>query len=204
MTGADLSHGEYRALVAKALRGAGYSWGLTEDGSHAVKWLEERGVSTGDLVVRLLHAVDGQPITDLMPDENWQSSGNALCPIRVGTCIMDAAGPPRQTGPVIEPMLLTPFLGARPAAGGGWTIRWDSGSIDVTPAGLVVTGTNPDEPVPLSIDPFSPTEPAGPCHGRVTINAATLTALEAFAHRTYAPATDASRAGAGAGTSDND
>jgi hypothetical protein len=43
MTDNSWSLGETGAIALKAARGAGMSWGLVEEASHAVIWLAHRG-----------------------------------------------------------------------------------------------------------------------------------------------------------------
>jgi len=206
----NLSLGEYRALVAKAFRGAGYSWGLTEEAAQAAKRLAEYSLPSGDVVVRLLTAVQGTPTADLMPATSWQSSTNALCPVCVGCSIVDQgelelANP----GKIIvrsmhEPLLLAPFLAAtlssKPSS--SYLVEWLSGSYLVSESGLLVQDTGHGlqaselSDVAISVSNQQPAE--APTASRIELEPPTMAALEQFAHRTYAPATEASRAkGAG-------
>ena len=154
----NLSLGEFEALVRKAFRGAGYPWGLAEDGANAARTLAECGEPAGASVVRLLEAVRDVPLSELMPGDDWHAPSGTACPICVGACLEDVGRPEVELGPMHEPALLLP------------------------------------EPPAV-----------GDRHDRVELDAETLAALEGWAHRTYAPDTEASRiAGAGAGLTDND
>lgn len=154
----NLSLSEFQALVRKAFRGAGYPWGLAEDGAAAARTLAERGEDAGAAVARLLDAVEDRDLADLMPDENWTAAGGPACPVCVGACLSDAGNPDVELGPVLEPSLLLP-----------------------------------EPPAPMDR------------HDRVDLDPESLATLEAWAHHTYAPDTEASRiAGAGAGLTDND
>lgn len=215
----NLSLGEFRALVAKAFRGAGYSWGLTEEAAFASGQLAENGIDAGATVVRLLTATDGTPGALLMPtassgqleaSRRWGSAGAVLCPVCVGTSILDlgrfsgvASGSERELEALIEPVFVAPFLSvvleshAEPPA--GYVIEWEGGRCEVGAHGFVLHGSalnggdtvTVTESTDLTIRESPPTL-------RVELDAKTAAALEAFAHRTYAPATSASRtSGAG-------
>ncbi len=218
----NLSLGEFRALVAKAFRGAGYSWGLTEDAAFASVCLAECGVDVGPAVVRLLHATEGQKPASLMPTETWECAGDILCPICVGTCIVDEGHCSNLSlERLAEPMFLAPFLLSvldrqqeRRDSADGFVVAWQGGRCDVANGTIVLTGSPVADGSTVTVTPqeLSPgVEAPGnradrcPRTSRVELDEATKTALEAFAHRTYAPATEASRlAGAGAGLLDDD
>jgi hypothetical protein len=209
----NLSLGEYSALVAKAFRGVGYSWGLTEEASFSARRLAELGFPTGDMVVRLLGQVDRVSTADVMPDVRWTSPGPALCAVCLGTSIADLGGCGELSlGPTIEPLFVAPFLSrALGETRRGYLIEWDGGECAVSDDTISVSGEEPVEPCRIVIRPQENglTQPADASdlliRQRVELSEATMAALEAFAHRVYAPATEASRiAGAGAGLTDND
>jgi hypothetical protein len=209
----NLSLGEYSALVAKAFRGAGYSWGLTEEASFSARRLAESGFPTGDMVVRLLRQVDRMSTADVMPDARWTSLGPALCSVCLGTSIADLGGCGELSlGPTVEPLFVAPFLSRTLGeARSGYVIEWEGGECAVSEAKISVSGDEPVEPCRVVIRPqeqgLSQVVDAldSVRRQRVELREATMAALEAFAHRVYAPATAASRiAGAGAGLTDND
>ncbi len=203
----NLSLGEFRALVAKAFRGAGYSWGLTEDASFAAMRLAQYGVDAGAVVVRLLEVTEELPTADLMPDPDWHCAADVMCPICVGASIADAGGCTELVlDRVVEPVLIAPFLvEVIEADAEGYVIEWDGGRCDVTHDGLAVTGSPTWASGPIRVTRQAATLSELAHATRVELDEATKAAIETFAHRTYAPATEASRlAGAGAGLSDND
>lgn len=217
MTGSilDLSLGEFRALVAKAGRGAGFSWGLADDLAYSARRLAEFGVGSGPMVVSLLERIENAELSQLMPTSEWQASGELLCPICTGASIADAVSPAspqrRDVGPVMEPAFVAPLVSA--ALGPdqrNCVVSWDDGECVAGADSLRLTGTIPAEPAMISVQwgstTASPKEGAdGVGHDRVSLPSATFEALEQWAHRTYAPATDESRAaGAGSDQSDND
>jgi len=119
----------------------------------------------------------------LLPD--WAvRAGTGTCPICRGTEMSDLGQAPADLSDP-EP-LLWPFL-ALVAAVTKAPVTWGVGNA-ISPDGVLTLRGK-----------------AQAFNGRATPEAATITTLETFAARTYAPATEASRlAGAGAGTSDND
>ncbi|NNC80427.1 MAG: DUF3726 domain-containing protein [Acidimicrobiales bacterium] len=203
----NLSLGEFQSLIAKAFRGAGYPWGLTEEAAFAARRLAEGGLPVGAMVVRLLQSVDGSAIADLMPDEQWRSSGPVLCAVCVGTSIADEADcEDLELGPTSEPIFIAPFLSATlDADDGGYVIDWGEGRCYVTSGGIRVEGGLSVGPVAVMIRRQAALPSEDERFDRVEVDDVTFSALATFAHRVYAPATEASRlAGAGAGTTDND
>lgn len=211
----NLSFSEYRALVAKAFRGAGYSWGLTEEASFAAVRLAEFGLPAGEMVVRLLQQVDSIPTADLMPTSDWQSTGDALCPVCVGAFLADEGGCADLTlGPTCEPVFIAPLLmqtleveaadsaGTGPGAVLGYLISWDGGEVQVTSSALALTGELQPIPASVTITRQQLDLPDVAAYLRADLDDDVLVTLERFAHRVYAPATEASR-NAGAGGADD-
>lgn len=204
--GVNLSLGEFRALVAKAFRGAGYSWGLTEDAAFASMRLAEFGLEAGPVVARLLEATQGFVTTQLMPSETWECEGALLCPVCVGTSLVDVGECAEVSlDRVAEPILLAPFLLSLIEPGGdGFVIAWDGGRCEVGIDSITQSGSAADDLQTVVITRQRVNRTASTRQSRVELDMATQTAIEAFAHRTYAPATEASRrAGAGASRDDD-
>ncbi len=226
----NLSLDEYRALVAKAFRGVGYSWGLTEDASWAARRLAEVDAQSPAAVVAMLDYLEqsGSPMADhespattsavlsRMPAADWTCTADALCPVCVGTALLDSgrsALDERLTlGPTLTAELLAPFcaqlLGSDPAV---LTIDWESGDCRVSQGSLVFSGNRSVVAPTVTISKRMGSDPARdagsdptPRTSRVVVDPLQFQRLEALAHRIYAPATEESRAGAGAGTTDND
>ena len=169
-----LSLGEFEALIAKALRGVGYSWGLVEDGAWAARQCAisaDDPAAMIDALCELLRAADGDSLG--MPDAEWSTNAGYVCPIALGTTIVDSgmlASEP--VGPVAAPVLLTPFLdrvGATfsDAEDGRLGLAW------LTARRNRFGGKSR--------------------RSRVHVSKEQLAELEEFAHRTYAPATEESR-----------
>lgn len=107
----DLSLGEFEAIASKALRGAGYPWGVVEEGAAACRTLAEWGTDPSTSLLRLLNAVAGA-VPHYWPDEQLSTASGYLCPIAL-TCLVHDGGalPPLEQ---LEPRLLEPEL-LRPA-----------------------------------------------------------------------------------------
>ncbi|MFW8634745.1 DUF3726 domain-containing protein [Cribrihabitans pelagius] len=203
---------EIEALARKAARGGGMSWGLAEETGKAVRWLSENGLPGPRLLVDLLRLNDGTAYADLAPrqaDGIWRARSGLLCPIIAGALICDradelTAGEGLRLGEVAVPLLLAPFASAAARSAGvavalewrGVSLLLDGGTLkaDGNEAALLATRT---ETAGLFQTDAGASRPVRTGTGRhVTFE--TLNALESFALRTCAPATEASRAGAGA------
>lgn len=222
----NLSLDEYRALVAKAFRGVGYPWGLTEDASWAARRLAELDGSSPAAVVGLLDQVASQTAPGVlgMPEADWTSAKDrTLCPICVGTSLLDRGASelenPLTLGATSTPELLVPFLSELLSSRQvSFVVEWSGGASHITAQNIVfygqrtrmspsltITSSAQSDLAPhiAALDGGSPAS-SGKSNNRVILDVPLVQRLEQLAHRTYAPATDASRAGAGAGTTDND
>lgn len=178
----DLSLGELQALCFKAARGAGRAVGVAEDAGRAVRWLHARDYNGARALVQLLTATDGLIPADMVPVlPALTPAKQAICPLALGGYLSDTNTVPNTPmGPVWTPILMLPFL--------------DDGT-DIDAAST--------DPAMVQLKPR--TIPRTPSHSRAQVSVQTMDSLLAFAARTYAPATDESRAsGAGSGLSDND
>jgi len=191
----DMSLNEVEAQARKAARGAGYEWGEAEEAGRAVRWLCHKGLDGCRHLAQLLVAS--------------QADGSVLCPIKAGITLADFAHdldpdrPVRAT--VTEPLLYLAF--AANAAqltdqtltvdAKRWSVRTDGRSVALSGAPEAVCEVS----VSLSSDPV----PEQPTRTRAAPSNEDWATLAAFAHHTYAPATEESRQrGAGAGLTDND
>ncbi len=189
------SLGEIKALAVKAARGAGMPWGMADEAGFAVRWLQARNVPGLAALARYLDWRDGLG----EPDHD-------LCPISLGTAIMDAQRDiPSNLGLVRQPLLLAPYLASR--APSGLALRWDDTELIISEAGLVTTASRD---ALLTVQAHCEAAPAAGEDGETVVRVpetevGAVALLDKYAQRTYAPATDASRlSGAGAGTTDND
>lgn len=216
----NLSLDEYRALVAKAFRGVGYVWGLTEDASWAARRLAEVDGSSPDGVISLLEQIDSSSANaaQRMPGADWTCSADALCPVCVGTSLLDRGSSvldePLTFGSTLTPELLAPFLAELVRHTHGIEATWDSGGCRVERGAIALFGSRTPMASSVTITKRTASErssvhdadaqTSSNVNSRVVLQTEQVLRLEHFAHRIYAPATEESRAGAGAGTSDND
>ena len=202
------SLGETTALAAKAARGAGMPWGLADETGVAVSWLQARGIPGLAALCRYLKWRENGSVM-LWPD---LPTGEACyCPIALGTAYMDGALPSALSiDSIREPMLMLPFI-AKCNDGQPMQVNFAGMSIYLSEYGIftpyvdttlviikanctITAAANP--PV---IAPYELTQRVPSCF------LGCVSALDEFARRTYAPATDESRlTGAGAGLNDND
>lgn len=185
----DLSLGELQSLCVKATRGADRAVGVAEDAGRAVRWLCARGDDGAGALAALLRVTDGKAASVLLPDLPWFTPvQEAICPLLLGGYLSDMAlVPDGPIGPVWAPLLLEPFVA------------------DLRDTGVeIVTGGPQDHPAAVRLVPRSKLLNAVR-RTRATVDVDTMRTLLTFAARTYAPATEESRAkGAGAGLADND
>ncbi len=205
---------EIEAMAKKAARGAGYAWGPAEEAGKAVRWLESHALSGAAALVGHLNIgdIDGPP-TSLQGD--WSSATGVLCPLTSGAALNDCAeqladGHIQRLLDVDHPLLILPFAawaalhikapikvewdGVR-ATTDGYRLRHDALNGDPNHRRAAVVICKMDN---ATDDLRAPAL-------RGAISKDVWQALRVFAHRTYAPASEASRLlGAGAGVSDND
>jgi hypothetical protein len=107
---------ELEAETRKAIRGAGLSWGLSEDGGKAVRWLAAHGVDPLPALRDVLDRHDRGAIAATFPltDAGAWHADAPICPITLGVTLCDCADRLAAhacvAGPVARPLLLAPFM----------------------------------------------------------------------------------------------
>ncbi|MCU9838788.1 DUF3726 domain-containing protein [Ruegeria sp. WL0004] len=209
----SFSLNEIEATAKRAMRGAGYPWGLAEEAAKATRWLAAHDIDACAELAGLLTRVDGVPLADLSPDPKgttWAAPGGTLCPLAAGAALSDRAAELTVAGirleQVARPALLVPFAALMAQQiGRPVTLRWQGGGAVTDGAVLDLSGTAPDLTPLVEVTPGGQIGSATPIRSRAQPAPETWATLNRFAHRTYAPATEESRLkGAGAGLSDND
>lgn len=216
-----LSLAEMEALAIKAARGAGLSWGMAEEAGAAVRWLASHGLPGPEVLLRHLEAFDRRDwavIAPVVTDRVWRTGGaGALCPLAAGAALSDRAG--LEDGPghspltlehLADPGLLLPFAAmAAGALGRPLRVAWDGLAVVVTADDVAFETTEDGVADPLAasvvvapVEAAAAMRPATAAPRRVSLSV--WQGLDRLAFRTYVPASAASRAGAGAGTTDND
>ena len=213
----DLSIGEVESLVFKACRGAGMAWGIAEDAGRIAGFLARQNVDGLSALASLLTQNDGKRFDDIAPmtsGDILRARGGTLCPVATGCLLSDLTGD-LQTDYQFElenvsyPILLAGFLGAI-AERNGRTFEATGKDLafHCSPTGLYAIEEINALPEVANIAVKS-VKPVNCLPNETAIRAicsqAAFDTLSAFAHRTYVPATEASRmSGAGAGVNDND
>lgn len=213
-----VSLAEIDAMGRKAARGAGFAWGLAEEAGRAARWLAAWGLPGPEALLAALQAMDGAVGAHApRPDgPAWKAEAGTLCPIATGAALSDRAAEIRdgaeiRLGPVLFPLLVLPAL-CRAARDLDFAIELRGAAFVAvaTPDGPAAADRAPIEAA--RIEGLSVARADGSPHPAVPhrsdawrVSVETWRALDRFAHRTYAPATEASRrAGAGAGVRDTD
>lgn len=208
----NFSLNEVESTAKRAARGAGYPWGLSEEAGKATRWLAARGIDGCSILCNLLNTNAAAKLSAHTPDcetNLWQANSK-LCPLICGAALMDREKT-LEAHPITMKNVMAPIL-LIPAA------AWIAGSLqtaislEIDDEAAVTNGTDlqyhgtslkAGETVRISLGGVL--ENANVQKSRAEPNNEGWNGLNAFAYRTYAPATDESRLlGAGAGLSDND
>ncbi|SFK53611.1 DUF3726 domain-containing protein [Shimia haliotis] len=206
-----VSFNEVEAMAKKAARGAGYAWGMAEEAGWATRWLCARDLDGCAALAMALQEINGTKIRPIsFENGELRVAEGAACPVHAGAALSDFAADLRQ-GPVrlshvAVPMLLLPFAAnvAR-RIGEPVTVRGNAFEAVVQADAASVTGDIAVVSDSVVVTSGGTLGDAASGAARATPTKADWATLGEFAHRTYAPATEASRLkGAGAGTNDND
>lgn len=211
-----VSLNEAQGMATKAAVGAGRPWGLAQEAGRAMAALEAMRLPGAASLLGLLTDTDGVPCDALRPasvNERILQGEGPMCPVLVGAYFEDTAGEAQATGKlhnVYYPLLLLPFVRML------WDVvqlEWQNTTVIFDFREASVQGTELTAAIGETVL-ITPAEPSllaasNPAHlyqlGPVDIADEIWEALSGFAHRTYVPATEASRLkGAGAGLTDND
>ena len=192
------SMGETQDLAIRASKGAGLPWGLAEEASFAVAWLEQRNLPGVEALAKYLESI-GQP--------NDYHAG--FCPIGNGSWISDS-GNWLGSFPleVRQPLLLAPFI-AQVVKNKTLNLAWAQNLLHISnnDAHIAAQSTllgHALESCTLAVSDATFTEAKHSERIRDD-REPWMTVLLEFAQRTYAPASEMSRLlGAGAGLNDND
>ncbi len=210
-----VSLNEAAGMATKAAWGAGRPWGLAQEAGKAVSALEAMRLPGAQSLLNLLVTTDRLPCERMRPVATgkriWVGKG-PLCPVLTGAYISDGGGEEfaARLDDVYAPLLLLPFARLRCAS---VQITWDAASIVANRTDAFVEGNAVSKTVaktvqitPLPSFTLDASKISHSSHwGPVDIADEIWEALSVFAHRTYVPATEASRLkGAGAGLTDND
>jgi len=196
-----VSFNELDAMAKKAARGIGCPWGMAEEAGKAARWLCARGEDGGRLLAGHLTAAETCCCSD------WDRAQR--CPLRVGALLGDSldvlAGDESLTfDEVGHPLLVAAFVVREE---GCVVIAWEDATVVVSHEAMKAGGAalHADTGVNLRCTAQHDALPVEPWLSRAEVDETAWATLMTLAHRTYAPATDESRAkGAGANLDDND
>lgn len=190
---ATLALSELRALVTKAARGAGLSWGLAEEAGWAAEWLSRQGLPAADWATQWMAArLQGE-----------------VCVIEVAAHLADLAGAGEPCAGhalpdgLAAPGYLLPFLHRIRHAAAPLAIRSRFGLVAMVAANGTVT-FGPGWQTQSDGWHLAPSDTDTTPRPRPQVSHSVLDCLEGLALRTTVPPSQASRQDAGSAGGDND
>jgi len=207
---------EIAALVKRAARGSGLSWGLAEEAAMATRWLASFDLDGAYLLSELLNkSNDLSRQTPVTLDGEWFGTAGKLSPLICGPALADSAEQLKQTGEIVmqnvnHPAMLAPFAAAAaqriktPVS-----LEWQGCILVCDGAGLCLEAKDGALYTPVAVHVTCRanalmTAPKS-ANLRGEISADSFAKLMKYAEKSFAPVTDISRIlGAGAGLTDND
>jgi len=209
---------EIESYLRKAARACGLDWGIAEEAGKAARWLAAFNLPGPEIMLAHLQNLKGKDYRGFIPDcsiESWQASGDLLCPIISGAALADRSaqmleGVKFELGRTAYPLLLAATVGqAARCHQTVFTTAWAGVRVSCFENGLSIEGNRDDLTLPV-VDAVSccrddlETPQQMPSTLAYQIDSAVFKRIDELAFETFAPATEASRAGAGAGLTDND
>ncbi len=213
-----LTLAETESCLRKAARACGLDWGIAEEAGKAARWLAAFGLPGPELMLAHLKGLRGRDYRDYIPDctlEPWQARGGLLCPLITGAALADRTarmivGSPFCLGRTAYPLLLAATLSqAAYHYRRTFSVEWDGARIDCFADGIGIDGAR-ESLLLEAVDRVdccqreSTLTRRQPSTLAYSIDEAIFGQIDALAFETYAPASEESRAGAGAGLTDND
>lgn len=209
---------EIEVYLRKAAQATGLGWGLAEEAGKAARWLAAFDLPGPEIILAHLQQLAGKDYKEFFPaDTNdvWQARGDYLCPVVSGAALADRAsqllaGKEFELGKVAYPILLVATVGqAARCHKTTFTTSWADVRVSCYENGIRIEGNREDLLLPVAESATcrqsSDDNPQQlPSTMAYSIDADIWIAIDALAFKTYAPATAESRAGAGAGLTDND
>lgn len=213
-----LTLAEIESYLRKAARASGLDWGIAEEAGKAARWLAAFSLPGPELLLLHLQNLADSDYREFTPDcslDPWQAPGGLLCPIITGAALADRSaqmldGQAFRLGNTAYPLLLAATLGqAARYHQTAFSTCWAGVRMNCFGHGIQILGRREDLTLAAADDVCCCRDDSA----EVEIEASTLAyeidedvfkRIDALAFKTYAPATAASRAGAGAGLTDND
>jgi len=209
---------EIESYVRKAAQATGLGWGLAEEAGKAARWLAAFDLPGVEIMLAHLQQLNGKDYGEYTParvDDVWHAQGAYLCPLITGAALADRSGQMLtgtefRLGPVSYPILLAAMIGqAARYHRTIFTTSWAGVSISCYENGISIEG-NSDDLLVAEVESVKCLQTKGtrpqslPSTLACDIDSDAWLAIDKLAFKTYAPATAESRAGAGAGLTDND
>jgi len=213
-----LTLAETESYLRKVARACGLDWGLAEEAGKAARWLAAFNLPGPEFMLAHLQQLAGMEYRSFMPQgsaQPWRASGGLLCPIITGAALADRSaqmldGEVFKLGPTAYPLLLAATVGqAARCHQTVFTAAWAGVRVSCFENGLSIEGNHDDllltrvDAVSCQQDDLSSPQQL-PSTLAYVIDEDIVKRIEELAFETCAPATEASRAGAGAGLTDND
>lgn len=209
---------EAESHLRKVARACGLEWGIAEEAGKAARWLAAFDLPGPELMLAHLESLRGKAYRDYIPDcaaDPWRAPGGMQCPVIAGAALADRSAQ-MLDGRVFEldrtayPLLLAATVGqAARCHRAVFTTAWAGVRVSCFENGIAIGGRR-DDLLLDSVDAVDcrreePDEPQQlPSTLAYEIDDAIYARIDRLAFETYAPATEESRAGAGAGLIDND
>ena len=209
----ELSMSELSALVVRASKGSGFSWGEADEAANACIWLAQMGA---DCVGPLLDVISDK--TSCVPNINvsvWEGS-SAICPLRSGIILGDFVTLPKGLAggnltikKVQNWYFLLPFISNSAMSLGQDIVMkagldtfklYADGSVDKLPTDPRAHATN----IEITIKTKNSVHPPKVKLHRAKITLEQYEAISKLAMQMTVPTSNLSEAGAGSSSSDND
>ena len=209
---------EAESYLRKAARARGLDWGIAEEAGKAARWLAAFDLPGPETTLAHLKQLPAGEYRQFIPDcslEPWQAPGGLLCPVITGAALADRStqmldGHCFRLAVTAYPLLLAATVGqAARCHRTVFTTAWAGVRVSCFENGLSIEGNRDDlllarvDSVSCQQDKLSEPQQL-PSTLSYAIDYDLFQTIDQLAFQTYAPATEASRAGAGAGLTDND
>jgi len=209
---------EIEFYLRKAARAMQLDWGICEEAGKAARWLAAFDLPGPELLLSHLQHIEGKNYADYIPDcdqETWHAPSGVICPVIGGAALADRSaqmlgGKTFKLETVSCPLLLAATVGqAARCHQTVFTTSWAGVSVSCYENGLSIDG-NHDDLLLDKVNSVSCRQTDGskpqqlPSTMAYAVDEDIWKQIDALAFKTYAPATEESRAGAGAGLTDND
>ena len=218
-----LTLAEVESYLRKCARAVGLDWGIAEEAGKSARWLAAFGLPGPELMLAHLLELRNRNYRDWIPAvrgpdgtvDPWSAASGLLCPIVTGAALADRAarlldGQTIRLAATAYPLLLVATLGqAARFHDCIITTRWEGARVSSFAFDIALDGDSTaiqcarTDAVECFVETgVQPQRKASTLAYSIDDDA--YRQIDALAFETYVPASEASRAGAGAGLTDND